>query len=81
VVVCFFTGTGSSAILSAASGDVCLATDDGFNAVALHRVVERDGAKHIPVIGHGTGGHAEFFGFFGQRFYLYRAVEKAVIGV
>ena len=45
-----------------------------LHAVALHRVVKRDGAKHIAMVCHGTGLHAEFLGTAGKRLNLDGAV-------
>ncbi len=53
----------------------------GLIPLPLHRVVESDRAKHVAMIGHGTGCHTEFFDPFRERFNLYCAVEKAVVGV
>ena len=79
--VCFFAWRGSSALLPVATGYVRLAPNDWLNAATLHGVVKRDRAKHVAMIRHGTGRHAQFFGAFGQGFDLNSAVEEAVIGV
>jgi hypothetical protein len=61
--------------------DISLAPDDRLDAARLHRVVERDSAVHVAMIGHGARLHPEFFGAFGERFYLDCAVEETVISV
>jgi hypothetical protein len=64
---------------SAAQRDVDLAADDRFDALLLHRVVERDRAIHIPVIGHRAGRHSERRDTLGKRFDLNRPIEQAVV--
>src|SRR6267142_6089723 len=81
VKVCLLSGSGSRPIPSTAAGDVGLTTDYRFYATALHRVVKRDGAKHIAVIGHGACRHAELFSTLGQRLDLNCTVQEAVVGV
>src|SRR5262249_51245931 len=51
------------------------------DAVALHRVIKRDGAKHISVIGHGARLHTKFLSACRKGFYLNGAVEKTVVSV
>ena len=80
-MVCLFTGRARGLLFAAAAGDVSLATDDRFHTLILHRVVERDRAVHVAVIGHGTCGHLQFFNTFGEWFDLNGAVEKAVISM
>jgi hypothetical protein len=71
----------SRTIAPTATGDVCLTTDDWLYAPTLHRIVKRDGAKHIAVIRHGACCHAQFFGSFSERLDLNGAVQEAVVGV
>ena len=80
-MVGFLSGRGSRSFLTIALSDVGFTTNDWLDAFAFHCVVEGDGAKHIAMIRHGTGRHAQFFGAFGQGFDLNSAVEEAVIGV
>ena len=68
-------------IAATVRGKIGLAADDGFDPARLHRVVERDGAVHVAVIGYGARVHSQLLGAFGERFYLNCAVEKTVIGM
>ena len=68
------THRSSRTISAVGRGDVSLASDNRFDTALFHRVVERDGAVHVAVIGHGTRLHPEFLGAFGQWFYLDGAV-------
>jgi hypothetical protein len=68
-------------ILSIAACDVGFAADDGLYTLVLHRVVKRDSAKHIAVVGHGAGGHSKFFKAFCQGLDLNGAVKQAVVSV
>ena len=77
----FFARRSGGPISSAATGYVSLTANYWLHAVAFHRVVKRDGAKHIAMVGHGTRRHAQFFSSLGKRLDLNCAVEKAVIGV
>src|SRR5438876_11596514 len=79
--VCFFSGRCSPSILSAATRNISLTTDDWIHAPTLHRVVKRDSSKHVAMISHGTRRHAKFFGSPGKGFDLNCAVQEAVIGV
>src|SRR5215211_2958722 len=79
--VCLLTRRARGLLFAAAARDVSLATDDRFNPTPLHRVVERDRAEHVAVIGHGTRGHLQFFNTFRERFDLDGAVKKAVISM
>ncbi len=82
VKVCFFTRSSTpGAILAAARGDVGLATNNRFNPMRVHRVVKRDRAIHIAVIGHGARFHPQFLGALGERIDLNGSVEEAVIGM
>src|SRR2546428_13209805 len=82
MVVCFFARCCSTgAILSAAGGHICLATDDRLDSLPLHRVVKRNCAIHIAVICHSARIHAEFLHACGERIDLNGAVEKAVVSM
>ena len=81
MMVCLLAGRSRSFLRPATACDVSFATDNRLDTAALHGVVKRDRAKHVAVIRHGTGGHAELFGSLGQWFYLYCAVEKTVVSV
>ena len=80
-MICLFTGRTRGLLFAAAARDVSLAADDGLNPTTLHRVVERDRAEHVAVIGHRTRGHLQFFNPFGEWFDLDGAVEKAVVSM
>src|SRR6186713_713523 len=81
MMVCLLTGRARGLLFAAAARDVSLATDDRFNPPILHRVVERDCAVHVAMIGHGARRHLHFFNTFGERFDLDGAVEKAVVSM
>ena len=70
-----------SAIPSAAGRDIRFAANDGLDTPRFHRVVERNRAVHVAMVGHGACLHAQVFKAFGKRFDLNSAVEKAVVGV
>ena len=77
----FLTWCAGRSISAATATDVCLAADDWLNTLAFHGVVERDGAEHIAMIGHCTGGHSQFGDAFRQRLDLNGAIQKAVVGM
>ena len=81
-MVCFLSRCGTAAaVLPAAFSKISFAADDGLNPLPLHRVVERDCAIHVAVIGHGARVHTQRFETFGKWFDLDSAVEKTVISV
>ena len=61
--------------------DVKLAAHDGLDAVLVRGVDEVHRAKNISVVGHGDGGHAEFFHALAELFDVAGAVEQGVIGM
>ena len=69
------------AIPSTAGRDISFAADDWLDAARFHRVVERNRAVHVAMVGHGARLHAQIFKAFRKRFDLNGAVEKAVVGV
>ena len=77
----FFTRRARDAITPAAAADVGLTADDGFDSLGFHRVVERDGAEHVAVIGHGARGHAQFRDPLGQWLNLDGAIQQTVVGM
>src|SRR5690349_2384448 len=79
--VCLLTWCAGGLFFAAATRDVGLAAYNWFHTTTLHRVVERDRAVHVAVIGHGTRGHLQFFNTFGERFDLYGAVKKTVVSM
>ena len=79
--VCLFSRSARGSIHAAATRDVGFTTDDWLHALFFHRVVKRDGAKHVAMVGHGTSGHAEFLSSFCKRFDLYGTVKKTVVGM
>ena len=79
--VCLLPWCARGFFLAIAARDVGLATDDRLHVVVLHRVVERDRAEHVAVIGHGTRLHSHFRNSIGERFYLNGAVKKTVISM
>ena len=68
-----------TAVTAVTLRDIHLAPDDGLDVVRLHRVVERDCAVHVAVVGDGTGGKVVLRQMFGERFDLNRRVEQAVV--
>lgn len=74
-------GGGTRAILAVTDGEISLASDNRLDPFRLHRVVERDRAVHVAVVGHGARVHAQSSQAFGKRFNLDGAVEQAVVGV
>src|ERR1041384_7636001 len=75
------TGRAGGFVLAAAARDVSLASDNRLNAAALHRVVKRDCAEDVAMVGHGTRGHLQFFNAFRERLDLNGAVNKAVVSM
>ena len=65
----------------AAGGDVHLAPDDGLHARSSRRLVELHRAEHVPVVGEGHGGLAEFGGALHQIVDARGAVQETVLGV
>ena len=65
----------------AAGGDVDLAADDGLDARLLSRVVELDGAEHVPVVGHRERRELEGGGLGHQAVQAARRVEQRILGV
>ncbi len=61
--------------------DVEFAADDGFDVILVRRIYEMHRAENISVIGHGDGGHAEFFDALAKFFDVASAVEQRIIGV
>src|ERR1044072_6404859 len=81
VKVCLLTGCTRGFLFAIAACDVSLTDDNWFHTTTLHRVVERDCAVHVAVIGHGTRGHLQFFNTFRERFDLNGAVKKTVVSM
>jgi hypothetical protein len=44
-------------------------------------IVERERAVHVAVVGYGDRPHPQFLRALRKRLYLYRAVEKTVVGM
>ncbi len=81
-MISFFSrGGGAGSIFAATDREISFASDNRLDPFRLHRVVERDGAVHVAVIGHGTRVHAQRSQAFGKGFDLNGAVEQAVVGV
>src|SRR5689334_13148678 len=79
--VCFLARRARGFFFTIAAGDVSLATDNGFHAMTLHRVVEGDRAEHVAMVRHGTCRHFQLFNTLGERFDLDGAVEKTVVSM
>src|SRR6266699_464351 len=77
----FFSRRACDSVSATATADVRFTPDDGLNPLGLHRRVERDGAKHVAVIGHRAGSHSQFGYSLGKRLNLYSAIQETVIGV
>ena len=79
VAVSRFALGGFPAIVPASLGDVHFATDDGFDAARLGRVVERLRREQIAVIGDGDGRHLPARCFVDDFFEIARSIQKTVI--
>jgi len=81
MMISFFSRGGARSIFAATDREIGLASDNRLDPLRLHRVVERDRAVHVAVVGHGARVHAQRSQAFGKRFDLDGAVEQAVVGV
>jgi len=81
VMVSFLARPTRRLVLPAATSNVSFASDDRINTAVLHRVVKRNGAKHVAVISHCTGLHSKFFNSGRKWLDLNRAIKKAVVSM
>ena len=81
MVVGVAIGRGALDVVIVFFADVEFAADDGLDAVFVGGVDEMHGAEDISVVGHGDGGHAEFFHALAEFFHVAGAVEQGVIGM
>lgn len=62
-------------------GEVRFASDNGFDSLSLRLLIEFNGAKEVPVVGHGHGGLPEISDLIDQWVELVCAIKQAVMGV
>ena len=61
--------------------DVKLAADDRLDSCRFGRIHKVHRAENVAMIGHGHGGHAQFFHALDKLFHVAGAIQHGVIGM
>ena len=76
-----FSLPGGGFIVSGASGDIGLVSDDGFDTFIFSGLVEFECAVEVSVIGESQCGHGKSFSSFNEVVDFSSAVEKGIMAM
>jgi hypothetical protein len=79
--ICFLASCGCRTLPAIPTRVVDFASNNRFYALRFHRIVKRDSAEHVAVIGDGARAHAQFWKALRQWFDLGCSVKQTKISV